>query len=119
MAEIKSIKEKSTAFDSESSGGMFKASSDLKKFGENQNEYNTLVDDKLEELTRRICTLEAEQQQNKELFKRLANEMVGFKNDIDRLKLTAKLNTNTIDRLVKAIDIASTASGSETETKEE
>ena len=45
--------------------------------------------------------------------------MVGFKNDIDRLKLTAKLNTNTIDRLVKAIDIASTASGSETETKEE
>ncbi len=106
MAELKSIRDKTNTYDSENSGGFLKASSDLKQFGEEQNEYNSLVAEKLEELENRICNLESEQKQNKELFKRLANELVAFKAEIDRLKLTAKLNTNTIDRLVKAIDIA-------------
>lgn len=99
MAEMKS-----NTYDSENSGGFFKASADLKKFGDSQNEYNKFISEKLEELTKRVCALEAEQQQNKEIMKRLANELVSFKAEVDRLKLTSKLNTNTIDRLVKAID---------------
>ena len=110
-----SIRKKCSTYDSENSGGFLKASSDLKQFGEKQNKYNTMLAEKLEELQNRISTLESEQKQNKELFRRLANELVSFKADVDRLKLTAKLNTNTIDRLVKAIDISEEASSSETE----
>lgn len=101
-----SIKKKCSTYDSENGGGFFKASSDLKQFGENQNKYNSMLAEKIEELESRVSALEAEQKQNKELFKRLANELVSLKTDTDRLKLTAKLNTNTIDRLVKAIDIS-------------
>lgn len=108
-----SISKKCNTYDSENGGGFFKIPADLKQFGENQNQYNIIIAEKLEELQNRISTLEAEQKQNKELFKRLANELVSFKADIDRLKLTAKLNTNTIDRLVKAIDTAEEAAKEE------
>lgn len=101
-----SVKKKCSTYDSENSGGFFKVSSDLKQFGENQNKYNSMLAEKIEELESRISVLESEQKQNKELFKRLANELVSLKSDTDRLKLTAKLNTNTIDRLVKATDIS-------------
>ena len=101
-----SVKKKCSTYDSKNSGGFLKVSSDLKQFGENQNKYNSMLAEKIEELESRISVLEAEQKQNKELFKRLANELVSLKADTDRLKLTAKLNTNTIDRLVKATDIS-------------
>ncbi|MDE5946490.1 MAG: hypothetical protein K2G63_04185 [Oscillospiraceae bacterium] len=117
MSEIKSIKEKSNTYDSENSGGFFKTSENLRTFGENQNNYNNMLAEKIEELTKRICTLETEQQQNKELFKRLANELVSLKAEVDRLKLTSRLNTNTIDRLVKAIDISEEKSSENPEKK--
>lgn len=115
MKKMDSIRKKCSTYDSENGGNFFRTPADLKQFGENQNEYNSMLAEKIEELEKRVSTLESEQKQNKELFKRLANELLSLKSDTDRLKLTSKLNTNTIDRLVKAIDIVGEGGLSETE----
>jgi len=89
--------------------GFGKTGQNLKEFGEKQNAMNAQLTEKLELMTRqlgealdRIAALEAEQAKNQRRFVRCAEEINELKKEVDRLRLTSKLNTSSIDRLAKA-----------------
>lgn len=89
--------------------GFGKTGQNLKEFGEKQNAMNAQLTEKLELLTHqlgealdRIAELEAQQEKNQKRFVRCAEEISELKKEVDRLRLTAKLNTNSIDRLAKS-----------------
>ena len=107
MSDLKLTAEKTMTFmESKDGKGVFKTPKRLESFGEAQNEYNKLVMENINDMKKRICHLEDEQEISVERFKRCASELQSFKAELDRLKLTSKLNTNAIDRLNKAIQIA-------------
>lgn len=106
MSELKLTNDKMKTFTNENKGA-FKTSARLEAFGEKQNTANELLAANINELIKRICALEDQQERNDEILKKIASELSSFKSEIDRLKLTAKLNTNTIDRLNNAINMAS------------
>ncbi len=97
---------KTTTF--EGSQGFGKTGKALEQFGENQNALNAKLTEHLDALARqlgeamdRITELEASRRSMEEQVARCLTEMDGMQKEIDRLRLTAKLNSNTIDRLVK------------------
>lgn len=110
MADLKLTEEKLKVFTNADNKGVFKTAARLEEFGEKQNEANELLGKNIYELIKRVCLLEDQQVRNNEVMKRLATELSSFKTEIDRLKLTAKLNTNAIDRLNNAINLASEGS---------
>ena len=59
------------------------------------------------DLIKRVCAIEDRNLKYEKNFKMIADELTAFRNELDRLKLTAKLNSNAVDRLSKAISIAS------------
>ncbi len=81
------------------SKGTFKTSADLEAFGKKQNEANELLATNINDLIKRVCALEDQKLRDAEIIEKLALELSAAKSEIDRLKLTAKLNTNAIDRL--------------------
>lgn len=115
MSEFKLTQEKMKTYSGEQKGA-FKTSARLGEFGEKQNAANELLAANVNELIKRVCLLEDQQVRNNEIMKKLASELSAFRAEIDRLKLTAKLNTNAIDRLNSAMRLASgedTDSGTE------
>lgn len=104
MADMKLTNEKMKVYDGEK--GVFKTGAVLERLGEKQNAVNELLAANINDLIKRVCALEDKQLQNNEIMKKLAGELSAFKAEIDRLKLTSKLNTNAIDRLDSAIKIA-------------
>ncbi len=113
MTDMRLTNEKMKTYDGEK--GLFKTGAALESFGENQNAANEMLAANINDLIKRVCALEDKQVQNNEIMKRIASELNAFKADIDRLKLTAKLNTNTIERLNNAVNLAS---GDSSEVKE-
>lgn len=111
MSELKLTQEKMKTYGDVNNKGAFKTSARLDAFGESQNRANELLAANINELIKRVCLLEDQQVKNNEIMKKLASELSAFKSEIDRLKLTSKLNTNAIDRLNNAIDLASENSG--------
>ncbi len=105
MSDIKLTNERMKAYDGEK--GVFRTGAALAAFGEKQNAANEMLAANINDLIKRVCALEDKQVQNNEIMKKIASELTSFKAEIDRLKLTAKLNTNTIDRLNNAINLAS------------
>lgn len=99
--------------------GMFKTSKRLEQFGENQNEYNKLVYETIEDLKKRIVALETEQERFVTLLKRCGNELVNINKEIDHLKLSSKLNTNSIKRIVGDIEAMCGDKTENTEKKED
>ncbi len=88
--------------------GIGKTGQTLRKFGEQQNELNAQLTAQVETLTnqlekamQRIAQLEAEQEKNIARFGRCAAELDEMQKELDRLRLTTKLNTNAIDRIAK------------------
>lgn len=88
--------------------GFGKTGQALKAFGESQNAMNAQLSEKLELLTKqlgqaldRIAELETEKEKTQKRFIRCAEELDKLQKEVDRLRLTAKLNSNTIDRLAK------------------
>lgn len=106
MSELKLTQEKMNAYSGENKGA-FKTASRLDAFGKKQNSANELLAANINELIKRVCLLEDQQVRHNEIMKKLASELSAFKSEIDRLKLTAKLNTNAIDRLNSAMRLAS------------
>ena len=106
MSDLKLTNEKMKTFNSDSKG-MFKTSAKLEEFGREQNAANELLAANVNSLLKRGCALEDQQVRHNDVMKKLASELAAFKAEIDRLKLTAKLNTNAVDRLNKAISLAS------------
>lgn len=87
--------------------GAFKTGVRLEEFGRNQNRANELLALNVNDLIKRVCAIEERNLKYEKNFKLLADEIKAFKNELDRLKLTAKLNSNAVDRLSRAMSIAS------------
>ena len=109
-------------------GGLNKLPQTLREFGERQNKLNAELRREneslqhqievlaehlgelqeklrvLEERSERIAPLEAAQELNIKRFHRCAEDLDKIERDVDRLKLSNKLNTNAIDRLTKQQD---------------
>ncbi len=106
-------------------GGISHLPQTLREFGERQNKLNAELRRENESLTHqievlaghlgealdrikaleaeieRITALENEQETNIKRFHRCAVDLDKVEREVERLKLTAKLNTNAIDRLTK------------------
>ncbi len=80
-----------------------KAGAKLMEFGEKQNEANELLAANVNELIKRVCALEDKQVQNEEIMKKAAADLSAFKKELDRLRLSDKLNTNSVERLNEAV----------------
>ena len=103
MSELKLTNEKMKTYCSEDKKGAFKTSARLEAFGENQNGVNELLAANINDLIKRVCALEEQQLRNNEIMKKVANELASLRGEIDRLKLTAKLNTGAVKRLDDSI----------------
>lgn len=104
MSELKLTNEKMKAYNGEDNKGAFKTSARLDAFGENQNSVNELLAVNINELIKRVCSLEDERDKHSRIMKKMANEIASLKAEVDRLKLTAKLNTGAIERLNNAVN---------------
>ena len=86
MSDLKLTAEKTMTFmDSKDGKGVFKTPKRLESFGEAQNEYNKLVMENINDMKKRICHLEDEQELSIERFKRCASELQSFKAELDIL----------------------------------
>ncbi len=88
--------------------GFGKTGQILRHFGEQQNEINAQLNEQMELLAKqlgdamqRIADLEAAQKESNAALSRCTQEMDAMQKEIDRLRLTAKLNSNTLERLTK------------------
>ena len=102
--------------------GIGKTGQNVKEFGEAQNALNaalmqenailkgrmtaleielTKMHEQIDLLTKRIEQLEEAQTENVRRFSRAAESVKQVGKEVDRLRLTTKLNTNAIDRLSK------------------
>ncbi len=106
MSELKLTKDKMKVYSEEDGKGVFKTSARLEKLGEKQNDVNELLAANINELIKRVCALEDEKLKQNEIMKKLASEIASLKAEVDRLKLTAKLNTNAIERMNNTINTA-------------
>ena len=85
--------------------GVFNAGEKLTEFGEKQNTANEALAANINDLIKRVCALEDKAVKHEEIMKTLANELNGFKRELDRLRLSDKLNSGAIERLDKALDL--------------
>jgi hypothetical protein len=85
--------------------GVFNAGDKLTEFGEKQNTANEALAANINDLIKRVCALEDKALKHEEIMKTLANELNGFKRELDRLRLSDKLNSGAIERLDKALDL--------------
>lgn len=106
MADLKLTKEKMRTFDGHEKIGAFKAAEKLTDFGEKQNAANEMLAANVNELIKRVCALEDKQEQNTEIMRKIAGELAAFKKELDRVRLTEKLNSSSIERLSNAIRLS-------------
>lgn len=83
--------------------GAFSAAARLAEFGEKQNAANEALAANVNDLIKRVCALEEEQLRHAEVMRRLAAELSAFKKELDRVRLSEKLNSGTVERLDSAI----------------
>ena len=93
-------------FDGHEKVGVFKSGEKLTDFGEKQNAANEALAANINDLIVRVCALEDKQVQNAEVMRKLAEELAAFKKELDRLRLSDKLNTSAVERLNRAISLA-------------
>lgn len=105
MSDMKLTNEKMHTFDGHEKIGVFKSGEKLTDFGEKQNAANEALAANINDLIKRVCALEEKQIQNTEVMKKLAEELSAFKKELDRLRLSDKLNTNAVERLNRALSL--------------
>lgn len=103
---MKLTNEKMHTFDGHEKVGVFKSGEKLTDFGEKQNAANEVLAANINDLIVRVCALEDKQLQNAEVMRKLAEELGAFKKELDRLRLSDKLNTSAVERLNRAISLA-------------
>lgn len=128
MSDMKLTNAKMKTFDSEEKISAFQAGTRLADFGEKQNAANNLLAANVNDLIKRVCFLEDQNIQLTETLHHLADkqletvnkintehsnamksviaELKSLRAELDRVRLSSKLNTSAIDRINKAIDIA-------------
>ena len=107
MSDMKLTNEKMHTFDGHEKISFFKAGDKLTEFGEKQNEANEALALNVNDLIKRVCALEEKQLKNEEIMRKVATELNTLKKELDRVRLSDKLNTSAIARLDKAINIVS------------
>lgn len=107
MSDMKLTNEKMHTFDGHDKISFFKAGDKLTEFGEKQNEANEALALNVNDLIKRVCALEEKQLKNEEIMRKVATELSALKKELDRVRLSDKLNTSAIARLDKAINIVS------------
>ena len=103
---MKLTNEKMHTFDGHEKVGVFKSGEKLTDFGDKQNAANEALAANINDLIVRVCALEEKQLHNTEVMKKLAEELAAFKKELDRLRLSDKLNTSAVERLNRAISLA-------------
>ncbi len=88
--------------------GFGKTGQILRHFGEKQNDINAQLSEQMEllakqlgEAMQRIAELEKAGRDAEQRLAKQAAEIEEMQKDIDRLRLTTKLNSNALDRLAK------------------
>lgn len=109
MAETKLTNEFVRTFDGHEKIKMTKAAEKLTEFGEKQNDVNEALAGNINSLIKRVCALEDKQEKNTEIMKKIATELAAFKRELDRVRLTEKLNSGAIERLSNAMSLTSAA----------
>lgn len=113
MSDLKLTNEKMRTFDGHEKVGTFKAAEKLTDFGEKQNAANEVLAANVNDLIKRVCALEEKQIRNEEIMRKIAGELSAFKKELDRVRLTEKLNSTSITRLSNALNLAEEGSGEE------
>jgi hypothetical protein len=103
---MKLTNEKMHTFSGHEKISTFKAGEKLTEFGEKQNNANELLALNINDLIKRVCALEDKQIQNEDIMRKIANELAAFKKELDRVRLTEKLNSGAIERLDRAVKLA-------------
>ena len=122
MSDIRLTNEKMLTFTGHEKIGTLKAAEKLTEFGERQNAANEALAANVNDLIKRVCALEEKEIQNKDIMRKIAGELTAFKRDLDRVRLTSKLNTSSIERLdnaIKALNAAGEAEKNEAEETDE
>lgn len=115
MSEIKLTNEFIRAFDGHEKVKMTKSAEKLTEFGERQNDVNEALASNINSLIKRVCALEDQQEKNTAVLKKIASELTSFKRELDRVRLTEKLNSGAIERLSNAISLAENPDGENNE----
>ena len=103
MSDIRLTNEKMLTFTGHEKIGTLKAAEKLTEFGERQNIANEALAANVNDLIKRVCAIEDREIKDKEIMRKIADELTAFKRDLDRVRLSSKLNTTSIERLDKAI----------------
>ncbi|MCR5600452.1 MAG: hypothetical protein K6G33_06920 [Ruminococcus sp.] len=106
MSDLKLTNEKMKTFTGHQKVGTFKAGEKLTEFGEKQNYANEILAANVNDLIKRVCALEEKQLQNEDIMRKIANELGAFKKELDRIRLSEKLNSGAIERLDRAVKLA-------------
>ena len=128
MSDITLTNDNMKTFDEKEKISTFQTASRLTDFGEKQNKANILLATNLNELMKRVCFLEDQNVQLTDTLRRLAYkqlesinrinaehsnamkniavELKSLKAELDRVRLSTKLNNSDIERLNNAISIA-------------
>lgn len=135
MSDIKLTNAKMKTFDEDEKISTFQTASRLTDFGEKQNIANIVLATNINELIKRVCFLEDQNVQLTETLRHLADkqiesinkinaehsnamkniavELKSLKAELDRVRLSTKLNNSAIDRLNNAISIAENTTSNE------
>ena len=111
MADTGLDKKKLVTFDGHEKISALKAPAKLTDFGERQNEANELLAEAITALEGRIASMEERQRLSEEAMQAIAKELAAFKKELDRVRLSEKLNSGTIERLSNALRTAEENSG--------
>ncbi|MBQ8960604.1 MAG: hypothetical protein IJ071_05235 [Ruminococcus sp.] len=103
MSDMKLTNEKMLTFDGHAKVGTFSAAGKLTEFGQKQNAANEALAGNINDLIVRVCALEEKQLKNEDIMRRVAEELGAFKKELDRIRLSEKLNSGAIERLDHAM----------------
>ncbi len=110
MSDIRLTNEKMLTFIGHEKIGVLKAGEKLTEFGEKQNNANEAL--AVNNLIKRVCALEDKQienenimHKNEEIMRKIAVELSSAKKELDRVRLSEKLNSGAIERIDKAIKL--------------
>ena len=103
MSDIRLTNEKTLTFTGHEKIGSFKAAEKLTEFGEKQNIATEALAANVNDLIKRVCAIEDRELKDRDIMRKIADELTAFKRDLDRVRLSSKLNNTAIERLDHAI----------------
>ena len=105
MSDMKLTNERIKAFDTKKIS-LVNTPSVVSEFGKKQNSVNEVLALNINDLIKRVCALEDQQVKNKETMSKIAGDLSAFKKELDRVRLSEKLNSGAIERLDRALRTA-------------